>query len=155
MYFLCHLGNWITTERLNILLAALAVLLAAVTLLVAWVAYKLSQQTLSYMRDRDLEIDTRNGWIEIHKAMINLRTHRAFIMVPSVMGAYGPFGGNADEMIVNYTLARSQLLGQLDRLNDDPLLLQISEFMNANLLTKDWQTEQFEKAFDNFTHQVA
>lgn len=151
MNSLYHLGKWITAERLNILLAVLAVLLAALTLLLAWVTYKLGQRTLSYMKDRDLELDTRNGWTEIHKAMINLRTQGAFVR----LGGFGPFGGNADKMIADYTLARSQLLGQLDRLNDDPLLVQISEFMNANLLTRDWQTEQYEKAFDAFVHQVA
>ena len=151
MNFLHRLGDWITGERLNIVLAVLAVLLAALTLLLAWVTYKLSQRTLSYTKDRDFELDTRNGWIEIHKAMINLRTHGASVR----LGGYGPFGGNADKMIVDYTLARSQLLGQLDRLNDDPLLVQISEFINANLLTRDWQTDRYEKAFDDFVHQVA
>jgi hypothetical protein len=154
MRLLCHLGSWITTERLNILLAVLTLLLAALTLFLAWVAYKLSQRTLSYMRDRDLELDTRNGWIEIHKAMIALRTHGALIMLPSVMGGYGPVTDMADS-ITNYTTARSQLLGQLDRLNDDPLLVQISEFMNAHLLSQDWQTKAFENQFDAFAKQVA
>jgi hypothetical protein len=66
--------------------------------------------------------------------MINLRTQRAFVMFPS------PFGGNANEVITNYTMARSQILGRLDRLNDDSLLIQMSEFLNANLETKYWQT---------------
>lgn len=36
-----------------------------------------------------------------------------------------PFGGkNTDEVIANYTLANSQFIGQLDRLNDDPLLIE-------------------------------
>jgi hypothetical protein len=154
MHFLCHLGKWITAERLNILLAILTVLLAALTLFLAWVAYKLSERTLSYMKDRDLELDTRNGWIEIHKAMIALRTHGALVMLPSVMGGYGPSTDPVDT-ITNYTMARSQLLGQLDRLNDDPLLVQISEFMNAHLLSKDWQTKAFEERFDMFAKQVA
>jgi hypothetical protein len=38
MNFLCHLGKWITAERLNILLAVLTLLLAVLTLLLAWVA---------------------------------------------------------------------------------------------------------------------
>jgi hypothetical protein len=155
MSCLHSLANWVNTERLNILLAALNILLAALTLFMAWVTFKLGHRTLSYMKDRDFELDTRNGWIEIHKAMLNLRVHRSFIMLPNLMGAYGPFGGNMEESIANYTLARSQLLGQLDRLNDDPLLIQISEFLNANLLTKDWQTERFERQFDAFVHQVA
>jgi hypothetical protein len=86
--------------------------------------------------------------------MIALRTHGALIMLPGVMGGYGPMTDTADS-ITNYTLARSQLLGQLDRLNDDPLLVEISEFMNAHLLSKDWQTKTFEEQFDNFAKQVA
>ena len=155
MHLLCHLSKWITAERLNILLAVLTLLLAALTLFLAWVAYKLSQRTLSYMRERDLELDTRNGWIEIHKAMVALRTHGALAVLPSAMDDYVSLGTNPADVIANYTLARSQLLGQLDRLNDDPLLVQISEFLNANLLSKDWQTERFEKQFDAFVHQVA
>jgi hypothetical protein len=84
MHLLCQLGKWVTAERLNILLAVLTVLLAALTLFLAWVAYKLSERTLSYMKDRDLELDTRNAWIEIHKAMIALRTHGALVMLPGV-----------------------------------------------------------------------
>ena len=152
MCFLHWLVRWANTETLNILLALL-------TLSLAWVTYKLGQRSLSYMKDRDFELDTRNGWIEIHKAMVNLRAHRSFVMLPSVMGplgAYGPFGGkNTDEVIANYTLANSQLIGQLDRLNDDPLLLEISEFLSANLLSKDWQTEEFANQFDSFKAQVA
>jgi hypothetical protein len=155
MHLLCHLGKWITTERLNILLAVLTLLLAALTLFLAWVAYKLSERTLSYMKDRDFELDTRNGWVEIHKAMVALRTHGALAVFPGPTGEYGLPGTNAADLVANYTLARTQLLGQLDRLNDDPLLVQISEFLNANLLSKDWQTERFENQFDEFVHQVA
>jgi hypothetical protein len=144
---------------MNLLMAGLNIFLAAFTLWMAWVTYKLSQQTLTYVKARDLELDTRNGWIEIHKAMVNLRVQRGFVMLPGMMAALGayssPSGSNVQEVIANYTLASSQLLGQLDRLNDDPLLKQISEFLNANLLAKDWQTPQFEKQFDAFVHQVA
>ena len=138
---------------MNILLAALNILLASLTLLLAWVAFKLSHRTLSYMKDRDLELDTRNGWIEIHKAMVALRTHGAVIRVGSA-GAYGPLS-NAADAITNFTLARSQLIGQLDRLNDDPLLVEISEFLLSNLLSNDWQTTAFEERFDAFAKQVA
>jgi hypothetical protein len=43
----------------------------------------------------------------------------------------------------------------LDRLNDDPLLLKISEFMNSHLLSNEWQTKAFEDQFDAFTKEVA
>jgi hypothetical protein len=155
MTWLHCFAKWINTERLNILLAALNILLAALTLFMAWVAFKLSRRTLTYMKERDFELDTRNGWIEIHKAMVNLRTLGALVRFPSSLGSYSQSMGHADAVVENYTLARSQLLGQLDRLNDDPLLDQISEFLKANLLTQDWQTDRFEKRFDTFAQQVA
>ena len=145
---------WLNAEKLNILLAALNILLATLTLFMAWVAFKLSQRTLSYTKDRDLEIDTRNGWIEIHKAMVTLRTHAAFIRVGNATGGYGPLT-NAADAITNFTLARSQLIGQLERLNDDPLLVEISEFLLSNLLSKEWQTTTFEERFDAFAKQIA
>lgn len=148
-------ANWVNTERLNLLLAALNIMLAALTLFMAWVTVKLSRRTLSYMRDRDLELDTRNGWIEIHKAMINLRVQVDFVILQSKVGPPSPLGSNMRDVIEKYTLASSQLLGQLDRLNDDPLLVQISEFLNANILAKDWQTEYFLKQYDAFVCQVA
>jgi hypothetical protein len=149
MNSLHFLGNLPKTEWPDILQTVLNLLLAGLTLSLAWVTFKLAKQTLSYTKTRDLELDTRNGWIEIHKAMVNLRVQRAFVMLPS------PLGGNTNEVITNYTLATSQLRGQLDRLNDDPLLIQVSDFLNDNFLTKDWQTERFEKQFDAFVHQVA
>lgn len=137
-----------STENLNLLLAAVTVVLAILAVIVAI-------QTLRYMRGRDLEVDTRNGWIEIHKAMVNLRVQRSLVMLPSVMGGYSAAVTSSADAISNYTLANSQLIGQLDRLNDDPLLEKISEFLNANLLTKDWQTPQYQTEFDKFAKQVA
>jgi hypothetical protein len=155
MHCLYYLAKWINAERLNILLAALTVLLAVLALVLTKTSIKLGERTLSYMKDRDLELDTRNGWIEIHKAMVALRTHEAIIRVGNAMGAYGQFGTNAADAIANFTLARSQLIGQLDRLNDDPLLAEISGFLLSNLLSNDWQTTAFEERFDVFAKRVA
>jgi hypothetical protein len=149
MACLRSLAKWINTESLNILLAAL-------TLLMAWVTFQLGRRTLSYMRDRDFELDTRNGWIEIHKAMVNLRVQRELIMMHiGSLGGYGAGPSEASERIAAYTLAGSQLLGQLDRLNDDPLLKEISAFLEDNILTKDWQRPEYPVKFDAFAKRVA
>jgi hypothetical protein len=133
-----------TTEHLTLSIAGLTVLLAILAVVVAL-------QTLSYMRGRDFEVDTRSGWIEIHKAMINLRVHRSLIMLQG--GAYSSAGSNAgEERIRDYTLASAQLRAQLDRLNDDPLVVAIAEFLDSNILAAQWQTLQFEKGFDAFLH---
>jgi len=130
-----------STEHLNLILAVSTVILAILAVAIAFL-------TLSYMRGRDLEVDTRSGWIEIHKAMINLRVQRAFVMLQ--LGALG--GG---ENVKGYTLASAQLRAQLDRLNDDPLVVAIAEFLDNNILATQWQTPQFEKEFDAFVHKVA
>lgn len=138
-----------SNETLTLLLAGLTVLLAIIAIVVA-------RETLSYMRGRDLEVDTRNGWIEIHKAMINLRVERALIILPGQMGAYMPGASiPLEERVKGYTFASAQLRGQLDRLNDEPLVEEISEFLNDNILTEQWQKPEFQTAFDAFAQRVA
>jgi hypothetical protein len=146
-----------STEKLNLWLAAAATLLTAVAVVLTGVALKVASKTLNYMRGRDLEVDTRTGWIEIHKAMVNLRVQRSFVMLAqSAMGAYLAGGPNqAEERIRSYTLAAAQLRGQLDRLNDDPLVVEVAEFLDENISTTQWQTAEYEKAFDAFVHKVA
>lgn len=139
----------VSTENLNLLLAALTVLLAVFATAVAL-------QTLTYMRRRDLELDTRNGWIEIHKAMVNLRVRRELVMLPAKMDVLNSSGAwNTGSLVSDYTLASAQLRGQLDRLNDDPLIVELAAFLEANIATAQWQTPQYQTEFDSFAHKVA
>jgi len=146
-----------SAENLNLVLAGAATLLTAVAAVLTGIALKVAIKTLKYMRGRDLEVDTRTGWIEIHKAMVNLRVQRSFVMLAQgAMGAYLAGGPNqAEERIKSYTLAAAQLRAQLDRLNDDPLIVEVAEFLDGNVLTKQWQTVEYEKSFDRFVHKVA
>jgi hypothetical protein len=140
-----------TTETLNLLLACVTVLLAFLATLIAF-------QTLKYMRGRDAEVDTRNAWIEVHKAMINLRVEWTFVMFQvGQMGSYSSGATNPyDAGVREYTLARAQLRGQLDRVNEsDPLIINLANFLDENLLTARWQTEQYQTTFDGFVHKVA
>jgi hypothetical protein len=133
-------------------------LLAGVTVLLAFLATLIAFQTLKYMRGRDAEVDTRNAWTEVHKAMINLRVQRALVMLQlGQMGAYGQGTVNPyDAGVRDYTLARAQLRAQLDRVNEsDPLIISLATFLDENLLTTHWQTKEFETAFDRFVHQAA
>jgi hypothetical protein len=92
-----------TTENLNLCLAGAAIGLT-------FLAFVVALKTLDYMRNRDLEMDTRSGWIEIHKAMINLRVQREFILLPNKMAAVGvPAPISAASSIKDYTLAAAQL----------------------------------------------
>jgi hypothetical protein len=118
----------LSTEHLNLLLAALTVLLAVLATAVAI-------QTLTYMRRRDLELDTRNGWIEIHKAMVKVRVQRSFVMMQwTQMGAYVQGAPNLyEERVKDYTLAAAQLRGQLDRLNDDSLIVELGAFWTPTI----------------------
>ena len=67
----------------------LTLLFAALSVLFAVLAWHIAKITLTYMRGRDLELDTRNGWIEIHKAMVDLRVQREYIVMPAKMAALG------------------------------------------------------------------
>jgi hypothetical protein len=139
-----------STENLNLLLATVTVVLAILAVVVAF-------QTLRYMRGRDSEVDTRTGWIEIHKAMINLRVQRAFVMSQrGAMGAYSSGSPNPfEERHRDYVLATAQLRGQLDRLNDDPLIVELAGFLDENKSMEQWQTDDYENKFDAFAKKVA
>lgn len=134
----------------------LTLLFAGLSVLFAILAWQISRITLTYMRGRDLELDNRNGWIEVHKAMINLRVQRELIVLPAKMAAFGiPSPFQSEDGIKDYTLARAQLRSQLDRLNDDPLIVELASFLDDNLLTAQWQAEAFVAKFDTFVHKVA
>jgi len=61
------------------------------TVVLAALAFIVAFQTLTYMHRHDSETDTRGGWTEIHKAMVNLRVQRGFVLAQrGAMGAYGP-----------------------------------------------------------------
>lgn len=143
--------HWVVSKDvLTLLFAGLAVLFGAL-------AYRISRITLTYMRGRDLELDTRSGWIEIHKAMIDLRVQREFVkLARSAMGAYMAGSPNQfEERIRDVTLATAQLRSQLDRLNDEPLIIELAAFLDENKLTAQWQTDEYEKKFDAFVYKVA
>ena len=55
----------------------------------------------------------------------------------------------------DYILATAQLRGQLDRLNDDPLLAEIGRFLEDNTLMEQWETDEYERTFDGFADKVA
>lgn len=146
-----------STECLNLLLASATVILTILAVVLTGIAVKVAIKTLKYMRGRDLEVDTRNGWIAIHIAMINLRVQREFIkLAQSRAGGYMQGSPNPIEArIRDTTLATAQLRSQLDRLNDDPLIIELAAFLDDNQLTAQWQTDAYEKEFDSFVLKVA
>lgn len=131
--------------------------LTVATAVLALVAVLVGICTLRYMRNRDSEVDTRTGWIEIHKAMVNLRVQRTFVLAQrSQMGAYSSSVPNQfEERRRDYVLATAQLRAQLERLNDDPLTLDLVKFLNEHQEMEQWQTDEYEKKFDEFSHKVA
>jgi hypothetical protein len=146
----------VSKDVLTLLFAGLSVLFAALAVLFGYLALRVGRITLTYMRGRDLELDTRNGWIEIHKAMVNLRVQRMLVMLPDVMAALGvPAPIKSADSIKDYTLGAAQLRGQLERLNDDPLVVEITKFLEDNKSTTDWQSDKFQPRFDEFAHSVA
>lgn len=154
--FLKWIWAAISKDVLTLLFAALSVLFAALSVLLGALAWRTSKITLAYMRGRDLELDDRNGWIELHKAMINLRVQREYVLLPMKMAALGmPSPIQAADSIKDYTLAAAQLRSQLDRLNDDSLIVELATFLDDNGMTAQWQAEAYAPKFDEFVHKVA
>jgi hypothetical protein len=111
------------------------------------IAVAVAISTVAYMRYRDWQVDTRNRWIEIHRAMINLRAQREFVLKErSQMGAYSTSSPNLfEERQRDYALATEQLRAQLDRLNDDPLLATIDKFLEDHKDMNQWETDDYER----------
>ena len=94
-------------DVLTLLFAGLSVLFAFLAVMVGVLAWRIATITLTYMRGRDLELDNRNGWIEVHKAMVNLRVRREIIMLQQ--GILAPYlahdPASAQERVQEYTMA--------------------------------------------------
>jgi hypothetical protein len=128
--------------------------LSIIAVLVALLAFWWSVRTFNYMRERDLVTDTRTGWIEVHKAMVSLNVERALVM-SEPGGGYGPTENPQVQRVRDYTLASAQLRGQLDRLNDDPLVVELALFLDDHKLEAQWQTAEYENAFNSLAQEVA
>jgi hypothetical protein len=147
----------VSKNVLTLLFAGLATLFGALAVLFGALAYRVAKVTLTYTRGRDLELDTRSGWIDIHKAMVNLREQRRFVM--SKLGQTGTPVNGTPPLVVeiqrDYIFAAAQLFGQLDRLNDEPLIVELAKFLGQNKLASEWQTDKYATDFDAFAHRVA
>jgi hypothetical protein len=62
---------------------------------------------------------------------------------------------SATNAVADYTFAAAQLRAQLDRLNDDPLIIKLAGFLDDNRLTAQWQADAFAVSFGGFVHDVA
>lgn len=71
------------------------------------------------------------------------------------MAALGVSAPTQPGLISNYTLASAQPRAQLDRLNDDPLIVELANFLDENKLTAQWQADDYAPKFDKFVHSVA
>jgi hypothetical protein len=140
-----------STENLNLMLAGLIVLLAIIAVVIAW-------GTLRYMRSHDLKIETRNGWIELHKSMVNLQVHRKIaliqIMEPEAHPGGAGLGLNVD-LQKPFSLAAAQLRGQLDRLNEDPLIVEIAQFLDEKEPLARWQMPGYGARLEALSDNVA
>jgi hypothetical protein len=125
-------------------------------LMLSLIAVFIALRWYEYTRRRDAETDARRPWIELHKSMVDVRAKRAMVQVsqPGAHAASGP--SSFVELQKDYALAVAQLQGQLDRLNDNPLQVEISEFLKvSNKPTAYWQTPEYETTFDSLCQKVA
>lgn len=139
-----------STENLNLMLAALTVLLAIFAVAIAW-------GTLKYMRNHNLRIETRNGWIELHKSMVNLQVHRKLALIQIMEPEAHPGGGpwSYVDLQKPFSLAAAQLRGQLDRLNEDPLIVEIVQFLDEKEPIARWQMPGYGASLEVFSDKVA
>jgi len=132
------------------MLAALTVLLAIIAVAIAW-------GTLTYMRSHDLKIETRNGWIELHKSMVNLQVHRKIALIQIMEPEAHPGGGpwSYVDLQKPFSLAAAQLRGQLDRLNEDPLIAEIAQFLDEKEPLARWQMPGYGARLEALSDSVA
>jgi hypothetical protein len=64
---------------------------AYVTTLIAIVGAVIASLQLRYTKRRDAELDLRNQWEKIHKAMLEFRFHREILNMPTIVGQTGIF----------------------------------------------------------------
>jgi hypothetical protein len=123
------------------------VLIALLALFVAW-------QALSYARFRDRELDKRNEWIQIHKAIVNVRVYRSFAVSPLDTEVWDiPAALNESRSRVrDYVLAHSQLRAELERVGDDPLITKLAAFLDSD---NQWREPDFETTLDSLSQEVA
>ncbi len=123
------------------------VFISVLALLISW-------RALSYARFRDREFDERNGWIQIHKAIINVRVYRNFA-IPSVdKDVYDIQAALNDRRnrVRDYALAHAQLRAELERVGDDPLIKRLAAFLDSD---NQWQEPNFETTLDSLGQEVA
>jgi hypothetical protein len=127
-------------------------------LLIAGVSAFLTWQAMSYTRRRDSEVDARNSWVELHKAMVDVRAKRAIAMIQ--VGQQGAHSGSGPSSFVElqkgFALAVAQLRGQLDRLDSEPTRVEISEVLKGdNKPLAYWQSPEYEVVFESLCQKVA
>jgi hypothetical protein len=90
--------------------------------------------------------------------MVDVQAKRNIAMIQ--VGQQGAHSGSGPSLFVelqkDYSLAVSQLRGQLDLLNDDPLRQEIAQFLKGdNERTAYWQTAEYAVAFESLCQKVA
>ena len=118
--------------------------IAVVGAIIAWLQ-------LNYAKRRDAALDARNQWEKIHKAMMEFRFRREVVNMPSIAGQ----SGVSSESVLETAHALHMLRAELDRAPNSPLVVQISDFLNANFDAAKWRAPEFAKSFDQYAQQAA
>jgi hypothetical protein len=122
---------------------------AVVTIEVTIVGIVVSWLQLSYMKNRDKELDARGSWAETHRLMMIFRFKRELLNQANI--AYPASAENA----INALESLHVLKGQLDRMRDDPLVKELAGFLHENELASNWRDKPFEEKFDEYAHKAA
>jgi len=82
---------------------------------------------------------------------MEFRFRRGVLNSPRMVGQTGV----SLEMLVEVVHALHMLRGELDRAPDSPLLIKISDLLNANPEAEQWRAPAFEEQFDKVAHEAA
>jgi hypothetical protein len=121
-----------------------------VTIEVAVVGLVVSWLQLRYAKQRDHDLDIRNGWVELHKLMRTFRFKRE--LLNNKQNLNHP---DSSEFAMDALESLHNLKGQLDRMPDDPLVDQIVDLLSVNWQAEQWRAKPFEVAFDQYARQIA
>jgi hypothetical protein len=99
--------------------------------------------------------ETRGGWTEAHSTMIILKDRRASAIAEKGQAGAGMSGvpNQYVERLRDYHSADAQLRGILAR-NNDPLAIELRNFLDQNSQDEQWQGKQYETQFNAFLRRV-
>jgi hypothetical protein len=107
------------------------------------------------MQLRDRTLDDRNNWEKVHKAMAEFRFRRELLNVSASQKLIFQSSEVLHEHINRAAESLHNLKGQMDRVPDSPLALEIAAYLNENPEAEQWRADAFIAPFDELAKKAA